>query len=512
MPTWRIFSRWVAGAERTARAGLSLLRAGPHYPLIWRGLARNCRIALIPEPENNLPASRVNLMPDQTLPPRPASREGKTSLWRHLALFRDDILSSQPEKLYRAWMAEFRTPFFHSFLCNDPDLVALVLHERADDFPKSNLVRRGLAPLLGQSVMVTNGETWRRQRRILDPAFEGGRIEETFPAMLAAGQEAAMRLKAGVQDIQPFSGELALDVILRTSFSINPDNARAAHILRRFRNFMATRPIMRLGALLPLPQWLPRRRDRRGEEAARDVRAHIAALIAARRAEIAAGTAPRDLATAILTTSDPETGTMLGDEEMVDQIATFILAGHETTAASLAWMLYLLASHPDIQARAAEEARAFCARPSLAQMEALPFLRDIYRESLRLYPPVPMIVREAAQEEQFRGRRVPKGAQVTISPWHLQRHERLWDAPHEFDPDRWQRPEARRCAQLAYQPFSSGPRVCIGAAMARIEGPLLLALLLDAWEFAPDGPPPVPMAHLTLRGREGIRLSLAPRA
>jgi len=473
---------------------------------------RNRRIAVATVSEDHPAVSRTTPMPDQTLPPRPASRKGKAPLWRHLALFRDDILSSQPEKLHRAWMAEFRTPFFHSFLCNDPDLVALVLHERPDDFPKSNLVRRGLAPLLGRSVMVTNGETWRRQRRILDPAFEGGRIGETFPAMLAAGRDAALRLQEGVQDIQSFCGELALDVILRTTFSVSPDNARAERILRRFRNFMATKPVMRLGALLPLPRWVPRLRDRRAEEAARDVREDIAALIASRRAEIAAGIAPYDLATAILTTTDPDTGTVLADDEMVDQVVTFILAGHETTAASLAWTLYLLASHPDAQARAAAEARAFCTEPDLARMETMPFMRDVYRESLRLYPPVPMIVREAAREECFRKRRVPKGAQVTISPWHLHRHERIWDSPHAFAPGRWQGSETRRCAQIAYQPFSSGPRVCIGAAMARIEGPLLLALLLDAWVFTPGGPVPVPMAHLTLRGKDGIRLHLARRA
>lgn len=445
------------------------------------------------------------------LPPRPGARAGKVGLWRHLALFRKDILSAQPARLYRAWMAEFRSPFLHSFLCNDPALIARILHERPADFPKSALVRRGLLPLLGASVMVTNGEVWARQRRILDPAFEGGRVEAVFPAMRAAGEAAAARLQPGALDIQPFCGELALDVILRTTFSVPPEDAGAAVIQRRFRDFVATRPIMRLGALLPLPGWLPRPQNRRALAAARDVRTQIAALVQARRAEIAAGDAPGDLATAILTTRDPVTGETLGDEEMIDQVATFVLAGHETTAAALAWTLWLLAAYPQVQARAAAEAREFLRDPSYARMITLPFLRDICRESLRLYPPVPMIVRAAAQEENFRGRRVPRGAQVTISPWHLQRHERLWEQPDSFDPDRWQRAQTRACAHAAYLPFSAGPRICIGAAMARIELPLLLALLLDRWELATDGPPPVPMAHLTLRGRDGIRLRLARR-
>ncbi len=449
--------------------------------------------------------------PAAPIPPKPASRAGSVSLWRHLALFRADILSSQPERLYRAWMAEFRTPLFHSFLCNDPELVALVLHGRPGDFPKSAMVRHGLAPLLGRSVMVTNGALWARQRRILDPAFEGGRIAATFPAMRAAGAAAAARLEAGVQDIQPFCGALALDVVLRSTFSVALEDARAAVILRRFRDFVATRPIMSLAALLPWPRWLPRPRNRRATAAARDVRAEIAALVAGRRAAIARGDAPDDMGTAILTMRDPESGTGFDDEEMVDQVATFILAGHETTAASLAWTLWLLASHPEVQARAAAEAQAFAADPSYARMDGLPFLRDVCRESLRLYPPVPMIVRETAGPETFRGRPVPRGAQVTISPWHLQRHERLWARPDAFDPDRWQEPGTIRCAHAAYLPFSAGPRVCIGAGVARVEVPLLLALLLARWEFLPEGAPPVPMAHLTLRGRDGIRLKLVPR-
>ncbi|MEL7259479.1 MAG: cytochrome P450, partial [Pseudomonadota bacterium] len=125
-----------------------------------------------------------------TLPPKPPSRQGRVSLWRYMRLFKQDLLSAQPARLYRAWMAEFRTPFFRSYLCNQPDLVSLVLKERPNDFPKSDRIREGLAPLLGDSVFVTNGETWKRQRRIIDPAFEGGRLRDTFPAMLAAGQGA----------------------------------------------------------------------------------------------------------------------------------------------------------------------------------------------------------------------------------------------------------------------------------------------------------------------------------
>ena len=130
--------------------------------------------------------------------PKPKARADRVSLWHYLRLFRADILSAQPARLYRAWMAEFRTPFFRSYLCNDPALVARVLVERPEDFPKSNRIGEGLRPILGNSVFVTNGEVWKRQRRIIDPAFEGGRLRDTFPAIAAAGQAAVARMPLGV--------------------------------------------------------------------------------------------------------------------------------------------------------------------------------------------------------------------------------------------------------------------------------------------------------------------------
>ena len=123
-------------------------------------------------------------------PPKPPSRQGKTTLWRYMLAFRKDILSAQPERLYRAWMAEFKTPFFRSFLVNQPELVRKILKENPEDFPKADRVSEGLRPLLGESVFLTNGRVWKRQRRIIDPAFEGGRLKHIFPAIKAASEAA----------------------------------------------------------------------------------------------------------------------------------------------------------------------------------------------------------------------------------------------------------------------------------------------------------------------------------
>ncbi len=445
-------------------------------------------------------------------PPKPAARPDKVSLWRYMRLFRRDILSAQPAKLYRAWMAEFRTPFFRSYLVNQPELVRTVLNERPMDFPKSDRVGEGLRPLLGNSVFLTNGAVWQRQRRIIDPAFEGGRLRDTFPAMLAAGQAAGARLPEGAVEIEEQMSHAAADVIFRTLFSIPIEHRLAAQVFRQFRAYQRSQPILNLAAFLPVPRWVPRFHRRATRRAAQAIRTAIAELTANRMAEIEAGTAPDDLATKIMTTADPETGERFSADEMVDQVAIFFLAGHETSASALGWALYLLALFPDSQDRVAEEAAALPENPVFSDLSMLKFTRDVFRETLRLYPPVPMMVRESTCPERFRDRDVPKGSQIVLSPWHLHRHERLWDDPDSFNPDRYGSENGRNCLRDAYIPFSSGVRVCTGAGFAMVEGPLLLALLVRGFRFQRvDGDDPVPVAHLTVRARDGIRLRVSRR-
>ncbi|MFD1914367.1 cytochrome P450 [Halodurantibacterium flavum] len=448
-----------------------------------------------------------------TRPPKPAARPDKVSFWRYVRLFRRDLLSAHPARLYRAWMAEFRTPFFRSFVVNDPSVLRVILNERPDAFPKSDRVREGLAPLLGNSVFVTNGEIWKRQRRIIDPAFEGGRLRDTFPAMWEAAEAATARLRAqapAVIEIEAEASHAAADVIFRTLFSIPIEHRIAAQVFREFRSYQRLQPIVNLAAFLPLPRWLPRFHRRGTYRAARAIRGLITELTAARMAAIKAGTAPDDLATKIMTTPDPLTGARFDTAEMVDQVAIFFLAGHETSASALGWALYLLALFPEAQDRVAAESAQLS--PDFGSLARLRFTRDVFRETLRLYPPVPMMVRENHGAERFRDRDIAPGAQFVLSPWHLHRHERLWDDPDGFDPDRWQRSEGRQSSREAYMPFSTGARVCPGAGFAMAEGVLLLAMLVRSFRFETvAGRVPVPEAHLTVRARDGIWLRISPR-
>jgi cytochrome P450 len=445
------------------------------------------------------------------LPPKPPARQGRVSFWRYIKLFRQDILSAQTARLYRAWMAEFKTPFFRSYLVNQPSLVHEVLQARPMEFPKSERVGAGLRPLLGDSVFLTNGETWLRQRRIIDPAFEGGRLRDTFPAIKAAGAAAVARMPVGVTEIEEEMSHAAADVIFRTLFSIPIEHEVAAQVFHEFRAYQRTQPILNLAALTPLPSWVPRGHRRATKAAAASIRRLITQLTTERMWQIEAGRAPDDLATKIMTTEDPETGRTFSTEEMVDQVAIFFLAGHETSASALGWALYLLATHPEVQARVADEVLA-AGDVDFAGLSKLRFTRDVFREALRLYPPVPMMVREATRDERFRDRDVKAGSPIVLSPWHLHRHERFWDNPDGFDPDRYGTENGKTCLRDAYMPFSKGPRVCTGAGFAMVEGTLLLAQMVRAFQFdAIPGDVPMPVAYLTVRARDGIRLNVSLR-
>ena len=479
--------------------------------------ARTDALSDAPTPAPSAAYPDATVAPTSRLPPKPAAAEGRGSVLGYARRFRRDLLSALPARLYRAWMADFRSPLIRSVVCNDPALVRLVLAERPGDFPKSDRLREGLAPLLGQSVFVTNGALWERQRRIIDPAFEGGRLRETFPAILAASLAALQRIAAractGEIDIEPETSHAAADVIFRTLFSLPIEHRTASEVFAAFRAHQDAQPIVNLAALVPLPAWLPRWHGRRTRRTARRIRGLIEDMVADRAIAIAEGRAPDDLATKIMITPDPQTGQRFSPAEMVDQVAIFFLAGHETSASALAWALWLLADNPDWQARVAAEARAVLPddAPDFGAVARLKTARAVFREAMRLYPPVPMMVRETIRTEHFRDRDLPRGTQVVISPWHLHRHERLWDDPDGFDPGRWDTESGRTSARAAYIPFSAGQRVCPGAGFAMIEGPLLLALICRDLVLAPGAEPPVPVARLTVRGKDGIRLRLSRR-
>ena len=356
------------------------------------------------------------------VPPMPPERPDGLPFWRIWLRARRNLFAALPRKLYRAWLTEVRTPWYNSYMPNQPDLVRRILVEEPERFPKSDIVRQTIGDLLGESVFVTNGEKWKRQRRIIDPSFEGGKLRETFVPMLAAAEEMSARLDrladGQAHEIEIESSHAAADVIFRTLFSQPITTEAATRVFHAFRRYQLAAPMMSPADLMRIPAWFPRLGPSRWKKgrAAREIRTLLMAFVEERRREIDAGTAPQDLSTAIMTTADPVTGDVFDEAEMADQMAIFFLAGHETSASALVWALYLIANCPDVQERMhAEAAPVFAAEPGLSDMKRLGFVKDVFRETLRLYPPVPMMIREATCPVRMRDKDIAPGSPLIVS-------------------------------------------------------------------------------------------------
>ena len=453
--------------------------------------------------------------------PRPVTSRW-TAWWR--ALFgRDSLLEQLTEKSYRMQMGEARVPGHEFHTVNDPEAVRKVLVERHRNFPKHRFMDDLLRPLLGRSIFTTNGDEWARQRRLMEPAFEQTRMEHAFPLMRDAAIALLERLRRVPDgsdcDLEAELTHFTADVIFRTIFSKPLAADDADRIFRAFAAFQRAAP------KATMPQYRPRwwqalagdGAQRATREAATEIRALLQRQVAPRHAAFHAGQASGevDILASLLAARDPDSGRALGVEELVNEIAVLYLAGHETSASALAWTLHFLAHDPEVQQRVQAEVDGVLAGGGAIEVEQLRDLdltRRLFREVLRLYPPLSFLVREATADTCLRDKTVHAGATVVVSPWLIHRHRQYWERPDEFDPDRFLTESGRASLRTAYLPFSLGPRVCVGAGFALQEATLVLALILREFAVAPlAGHEPMPMARLSLRSDIGVRLKLQRR-
>ncbi len=411
----------------------------------------------------------------------------------------------------------------HLFTVRTPDLIREVLVRRAEDFPKSALMDDMLRALTGYSIFISNGEAWKRHRRLMDPAFANARIRAVFPMMRDAVDACVARLNAfldGHRADEPIAIDVemthyAADVIFRTIFSEPMEAAEARRFFKAFNVFQEIAYAHGMLKLAKAPTFLLPGHWR-AKRAARVIREILNAPIARRLAAVRRGdkTPKDDIMATLLVTVDPVTGTRFDDKELLDQIAMLFLAGHETSATAMAWSLYLLANCPHIQERAHEEVIAVCGeRPAaFGDMKKLQLVVAVFREAMRLYPPVAVFARDAAKPEQMMNRKVDPGSVVFVSPWLMHRHVQHWEHPDAFDPDRFETEAGKEAFACAYLPFSMGPRVCAGASFALQEATLLLAELVRRFRFKPvEGHVPDPVARLTLRSANGLPLIVERR-
>ncbi|QBX35456.1 cytochrome P450 [Paracoccus liaowanqingii] len=392
----------------------------------------------------------------------------------------------------------------------DPVALRRVLKERVEDYPKSNTTKLILNPAIGDSLFVAEGAHWRWQRRAAAPAFAQRHVEALGPVMTAAAEASSRRLSAAKGPVDLFQETVAatFEVIADVTFSGDGMFDRAA-VHASIDAYIAQAATLSMMDVIGLPGWLPRPGRLFAGQGLKGVK-DIADQGIAARAKVARTDGPPDLLDLLLVAQDPETKRSMSPDELRDNLLTFIVAGHETTALTLAWALYLCAFDPAVQEAAAHEARTALGdrAATAADLGALPLTMRIVNESLRLYPPAAFLSRTAQVADTLCGREVRPGDTVMLPVYALHRHHDLWDRPDAFDPDRFLTAPDR----YAFLPFGAGPRICIGASFALQEAVIILSTLLARFRFSRiPGREPQPRMILTLRPHGGVWLSAQPR-
>jgi cytochrome P450 len=436
-------------------------------------------------------------------------------IWQFLPTFVRNPLRTVPRQSYESdVVAVTPRPGVVILWLSAPALVEQVLVTDADTMNKSPVEKRVFRTSLADSILISDGAQWRWQRRAMAPLFRAVDIQTYIPAMTAAADALVARWRQAPTTatcaIDADMLRVTYDVILATML-VGGRPTEAESILAAGGDFLSRISWEMAYALLQLPTWLPHPATWHLRRAARQLRGAVSAIIARRRAE---GGAPTDLLGRLLAAKNPETGQPMPEALVVSNLLTLLEAGHETTAKALTWTLYLLARAPDWQARVYDEiCNAAGDGPiDAAVIERLTVTQRVLKESMRLYPPAPVIARQSTEALNIGGWPLPAGSQIVIPIFAIHRHRKLWDDPDRFDPDRFL-PEAEAGRpRTQYMPFGGGPRVCIGATFAMTEATALLATFVRAARFDWDGQHvPEPVSRVTLRPAGGMPLIVTMR-
>jgi cytochrome P450 len=394
-----------------------------------------------------------------------------------------------------------------------PEHARHVLIRNARNYGKGPQIAK-LRRIAGNGVFFVDGEAWRRQRKMVAPAFQRARVEALVPHLVAGADDLVLRWTrqhgaGGAFDAGPDLSRVALDIVCRAMFGTDVrDEADEFH---RHASFAASYAQYLFDHVFPLPRWIPSERNLRLKQAQTWVRGFVNRMIAQHRAQ---APLPDDLLGLLLQTRDEDTGAALGDAELYDELMTFVNAGHETTAVSLSWALYEIGRDAALRARleAEVDARLGRAAPTHASLAELDLLGRTLREVLRLHPPGWALPREALAQDEIDGVLIPKGATVMIAVYYLHRHPEFWSEPERFDPDRWLETRGEPRHRFAYLPFGLGGRRCVGEDFALLELRAVLARLLQHFRIETDASHPVvARPQLTLKPAQGVRLRIAPR-
>lgn len=445
------------------------------------------------------------------VPPHPTRPKKPLPTLDAIRRARRNLLEVWTEQSFEMQVMQTRLLARRVFICNFPDMVQHVFSTHNSSFErKSPQMRHALEPLLGDGLFISDGETWRRRRKLVGPVIHVSKLGEFAPVMVDTIVEMRDRWAAAPDgtevDALSEMAQLTAEIICRTIFGRQLGGEHAREVVEGFSDYQRLVGQTDALSLLGLPDWLPRIRKPGLRKATARIHGVLEAIIAGYRARGDQGDA--SVIGHLLDAIDEETGKPLDDEALRNEAAVIFMAGHETTANTLAWAWFLVSQVPEVEARLqAELDEALGGRaPTLADVPRLPYTRAIIEETLRLYPPVPILAREALEDESIRNKLpIPKGSIVMVVPWLLHRHKLLWEKPDHFWPERFLPGGAIPKSKFAYIPFSIGPRICAGLSFGLTESVLSLATLAQDFSLSlKPGHIVEPVCRLTLRPGDAL--------
>jgi cytochrome P450 len=431
----------------------------------------------------------------------------------HFLIGNMPLASRNPLAVFSRWAGEFgdifyyRAGWIHVYFLNHPDLIEFVLVRNHQNFLKDRVIQNSRW-FFGDGLLTSEGEHWKRQRRLSQPAFHRDRIASCASVMTNyAEQMLSLWQDGAVIDVHQEMMRLTLRIVVRALFNVEAEETEeiSGSLNVMMRNSIGARlllpPFFRQ---LPVPRMFEFRR------AVSTLNNTVYRIIDVRRRnERDSG----DLLSVLMEARD-EDGSHMDEKQLRDEVMTFLLAGHETTALALSWAWYLLSQHQQVEHKLHQELdRVLRGRiPTVSDLSSLTYTEKIIKESMRLYPPAWSVARTVIKDFELGGYRIPSGANVVMSQWIMHRDPRFFSDPERFDPDRWSNENLQKLPKFAYFPFGGGPRQCIGASFAMMEAVLLLATIATRFQLDKvEGQPIVPVPSLTLRPREGIHVALRKR-
>jgi cytochrome P450 len=441
---------------------------------------------------------------------RPRMVRGPLSIFGVIRASARNNLELWSDEAYELDWMERHMLFRHVAVANNPAAARHVLLENHSNYEKTAIARNLLEPGLGRGLITTEGAEWKRQRRIMAPAFSAKNLEPFAETILGETDKLADQWWAGRElDIASEIVRLTLTIISKAMFSLDSSQ----DLMEIAKGITKYQKVVHPGVadLLGLPQWVPRPAIWRGRLAVRGFDPVISRLMVSRKHAPGKRT---DLLTLLMEARDAETGQGMSDTEIRAQIATIFAAGHETTAMAVVWAVYLLGMHPWSDEAMQSELKAALKEDAvrLTDLARLSYTRQIFEETMRLYPPVHTMARRAIADDVVVGHEIQAGTDVIVSPWLLHRHRKLWQDPERFDPERFAVGRDEQRDRFAYLPFGAGPRICIGQTLAMMEGILILAALMRRWRLEVLNPEDIePVGLITLRPRGGLKVRVRAR-